>query len=466
MKIHPNDELLEELALRPRSPSRAVDRRTADHVDRCESCKSRLSALRRFRGVRLTERVARFVGSVFSALPSAPNRDGKLEQRCSVLARERAGVAPLWQELALQPESERQRLLAEEPRFQTWGLLERLLEEGRDGSFQSPRYGESMASLALGLAKLLDSETYGVQELEDMQARAWGFIGNSLRMRSDLRGAEKAFAEAYRHLLDGTRDPMERAKLLDLKASLLRDQRRFDDALRLIRRAATIFLAAGERHRAGRAWLQLASIHHNVGRRDVSIPILYQALDMIDPNREPRLFLSARHNLIGYLAEAGRYMEAHTLLVQTRPLYRQVDDPWTQNRYHWIQGKLARGLEQPKEAEAFFRAAREGFIAEGIAFDTAAVSLELAMLYAEQGRTAELRQIAGETVVIFSSHQIHREALAALYFFRQAVEAERASLDMLRQVATYLQQAQHNPDLRFEQPFNLPSTLVASSSPS
>lgn len=462
MKIHPSDEILEELASKMSlSSSRGTDRRLADHVGRCEPCRARMSALRRAHSGKLTDRFARLLGLAMAApMEAVGSTNHRLSERCTTILREREAVGSLWAELVACPESQRQQLLQENSRLWSWALLERLLEESRDGSVQSTTYGESMGFLALELISLLDADLYGAEELEDMQARAWGFIGNARRVRSDLQGAEEAFGEAYQHLLDGTRDPMERAKLLDLKASLLRDQRRFDDALRLIRRAVSIFLAAGERHRAGRALLNLATIHHDTGNADVSIPVLYQALELIDSEREPRLLLSARHNLIGYLVEAGRFMEAHTLFVQTRPLYRKFDDPWTQNRYRWIQGMIARGLEQPKEAEAFFLAAREGFVAEGIPYDTALVSLELAMLYLEQGRLAELRRIAAEMVVIFSSRQIHREALAAISFFRRAVQSERANLDLLRQVASFLEKAQHNPELRFESPFVLPAPAV------
>ena len=53
---------------------------------------------------------------------------------------------------------------------------------------------------------------------------------------------------------------------------------------------------------------------------------------------------------------------------------------------------------------------------------------------------------------IFSSLQIHREALAALAFLRQAIETEKASLEMVTGVAAYLLRARHNPELRFELP--------------
>lgn len=465
MKIHPNDETLEDFAGKLSSQAvNGIDRRLADHINRCEACGLRLAALRRAHSHRLTDRFARLLGLALTT-PVANLPKHRLGERCQAITRERGEISGLWRELLACPEELRSQLLQENPQFQNWAMLERLLEESRDVSFQSSSNGEAMAYLALDLSTLLDEGLYGTEEIEDMQSRAWGCIGNARRMRSDLQGAEEAFVEAYRHLLDGTRDPMERAKLLDLKASLLLDLRRFDDALRLLRRAVSIFLAAGERHRAGRALVNLATIHRNTGNPEVSIPVLYQALELIDPDREPRLLLHARHNLIGYLSEAGRFMEAHTLFVQTRPLYRRFDDPHTQNRYRWIQGRIARGLEQPKEAEAFFLAAREGFVAEGIPYDTALVSLELAMLYVEQGRMGELKRIAAEMVVIFSSRQIHREALAAIAFFRQAVQTEKASLDLLRQVASFLEKAQHNPELRFESPFVLPAEPASPGEP-
>ena len=40
--------------------------------------------------------------------------------------------------------------------------------------------------------------------------------------------------------------------------------------------------------------------------------------------------------------------------------------------------------------------------------------------------------------------------VAALAFFRQAVEAERASLDLVVRVASFLKRAQHDPGLRFQ----------------
>ncbi|HSN89101.1 MAG TPA: hypothetical protein VL025_20215, partial [Thermoanaerobaculia bacterium] len=110
------------------------------------------------------------------------------------------------------------------------------------------------------------------------------------------------------------------------------------------------------------------------------------------------------------------------------------------------------GLGQLGQSESLFLAAREGFITDGASYDVALVSLELASVYARQGRTADLKRIAEEMLPIFSSLEIQREALAALAFLRQALDAERASVEVVSKVAEFFRRAQFDPALRFEAP--------------
>ncbi len=93
---------------------------------------------------------------------------------------------------------------------------------------------------------------------------------------------------------------------------------------------------------------------------------------------------------------------------------------------------------------------RDGFIQEEIPYDAALVSLDLASLYAEQGAIQALKRLAGEMLVIFHSQKIHREALAALSYLQQALEAERATLQLIRRIAVFLKRAETDPALRFE----------------
>ena len=242
---------------------------------------------------------------------------------------------------------------------------------------------------------------------------------------------------------------------LDIKASLLRAQRQFSRAMSLLKRSYTIFLAAGDRHRAGRALVSMEITHNYAGSPEHGIPLLYKALELIDPQQEPRLLLCIWHNLAGELAESGRVMEAHRLYLKARSLYPRFPEAVIQSRRTWIAGKIALGLGQEKEAETLFLDARQRFLAEEIPYEVALVSLDLAALYAKQGRTEEMKQLAEEMMPVFSSLQIHREALAALTFWKQAVEAEMTNeriSQLVAGVAAFLKRSRYDPELRFVAP--------------
>jgi tetratricopeptide (TPR) repeat protein len=380
-----------------------------------------------------------------------------LETWQALYDRERAEASSLVAELMGHPPERQVLIVQNNARFQTWGIYTQVLEQSWAQSLQDLADAEHLARLALLLSKHLDP-FYRAEAIEDLRARAWAYIANVRRQRSDLAGAEKAFRTARSHLRRGTGDPIEKAMILDLEASLKRAQRRFSRAMSLLKRAHTIFLAAGDRHRAGRSLISMETILHDAGCPEQGIPLLYQALELIDPQQEPRLLLCVWHNLVDDLAEAGRAMEARRLFLKARPLYPRFPEAVTQNRRTWVAGKIARGLGQEKEAEALFLETRQSFLDEDVPYEVALVSLDLAALYARQGRTDELKRLAAEMVPVFSSRQIHREALAALAFWKQAVEAETTRGQMARigevvaGVAAFLKRARYDPELRFTTP--------------
>lgn len=433
MKIHPKEERLEALSSSSGSDHQGLLR----HLAQCEPCRGRLLHLPRREDA--------------GACDYGPAFDAAARSLCGqavALACEREEAAALLSELKAAPACAREALLHTE-RFQTWGLFELLVDRAQEG-LRDAAWARELAELALRLADRLSPLKYRPELVEDLRARAWACLGNARRLTSDLGGALVAFAAAEDHLRKGTGDPIERAIVLDRRASLERDLRRFEDARRTLERVVGLFVRNGESHRAGRSLINLSLVHSYTGETEESIEALYRSLDLIDPEQEPRTVLCARHNLAGYLAEAGRCGEARRLYHESQTLYQAFPDAWTQNRRNWLQGRIDHGLGIDASAESHLRAARDGFVAEGIPYDTALVSLDLALLYAEQGRSAELKQLAAAMVPLFASCHIHREALAALSFLKQALETEKATVDVVTRVAAYLRRAQHDPELRWE----------------
>jgi tetratricopeptide (TPR) repeat protein len=446
VKLHPSEEALRSLA----SSLDGAEPRILRHLAICFRCRSRLSSLTPSRG----SKILWFRPTRPESYDEAFERsESSAVQWVYLLWWERGEAPGLFQELTGRTAEQREMLLRNSRRFRTWGLLELLIGRSLETSIQDPRRGEELGRLALRVAGLADADRYGAERLHDMRARAWAHIGNALRIQSDLQGADAAFQRGREHLELGTGDLFELALFLDLEASLRRGQRRFPEAVRLLKRAIALFSKIGDSHRVGRSLVNLSVILLYLERSEESIPVLRRAMELIEPETEPRLLLATKHNLILALTNLGHFLEAQRAYHETLSLYRAFPDAWTQNRCAWIKGRIARGLGQMEEAEALFVAARDGFLADGIPYDTALVALDLALLYAEQGRTAELKRLTAEMVPVFASRRIHREALAALAFFQRAVEAERAGVEVVERVAEFLRKARYAPELRFQEGF-------------
>lgn len=398
MKIHPHDLTLESLILLLGSERRALAR----HLSECPTCRERLEGLRS----RKAEVVRPFEGQSKRYDAAFYRLEKLLEDQRFVFEQEKAEARVLLAELLRHPIPRRKIMIRQNPRFQTWSLARLVIELSREECFQDPMLAEDLAWLALDLLDSLDTMRYGVERIEDLKARSWGVIGNARRVRSDFPAAEEAFETASACLKQGTGDVVERAILFDLKASLRIEQRRLDEAMTLLRRALALFRSVGDRHRTGRTLISMERAHNIAGNPAEGIPLLYQALELIDPDQEPRASLCLSHNLIEDLVDCGRYMEAQRMLAKTRPLYERFPNPMAKALRLWVEGKIARGLGRKAQAKALFQEASEALASFGNPYRRALLLLDLAALHAEQGETAELRQIAEEILPIFTERKV------------------------------------------------------------
>jgi tetratricopeptide (TPR) repeat protein len=364
----------------------------------------------------------------------------RVRQANHQLQSERGQARQLYEELARHP-LERQRLLVQNStRFQTWGFCELLLNLSQEGRYADPQEGAQLAEIAVAVAEALEPAVYGSTLLQDMKARAWSYLGNTKRVLSDFRAADHAFQVAESHLARGTGDRLEKARLLDLKASLRNYQGRTEEALALLNRVIAIYQRAQQKHHLGRALLNKGHVCIWGGDLETAIVLLRQGLALTDPQREAKLVATAQHNLAYVLNEIGRHEEALAMVGRTRTRYLELGDHATNLvRLRFLEAKIALALGRLEQAEAGLQEVRREFTERGMAYDVALVSLDLAEVYTRRGRHAEVRALGEEMVPIFQSRELHREAIAALIVFQKAVEAESVTLGFIHEVADVLQ---------------------------
>ena len=331
----------------------------------------------------------------------------------------------------------------------SWALAIRICEASCGAAAHS-------AAEALRLARLGEGFAQAAPGSPRWRLRLLGccepFVANALRVAGDLAAARSAFAHADEAWSQGEGgDPaglLDGVRRLDLKASLLREDGQFAEALQLLAEA----LAASPPEAAARLLIQKATMHTKAGDYKLAIEVLRQAEPRIDGEREPRMPFLYRFTLALNHCHLDLYQDAESLLPLVETLASDLHTKLDEVRTRWLRGRIRAGKGRREEALAALSQVREYFLSEKIAYDFALVSLEMATLYLEQGRTGLVKQIAEEMFWIFKSQKIHEEALAALALFCHAAQEEEAEADWTRSLVKYLYRAQYNPKLRFEEP--------------
>lgn len=357
------------------------------------------------------------------------------------------GTAPaLFAELVCLSPSQQKLLVRNSSRYKLWAVAEELLIQARRGWTEDPVRSENFAQLAVEVAEQLEVSGYRERLLNDLKAEGWSYVANCRRIRTDHYEARKAFQKAELMLAEGSGDRMERARLLDLKASLYVDAGDFEGAEGLLAEAIEAYQAAPNRHLEGRSLMKRARLLRRRGAVEEAIPVLQRAAKLIEVSQEPWLAFALNKNLIAYLMEAGRAEEAQRLLPGVRELAQEHGSRLERLRLLWTEGLLCKALGQAQLAIEALKQVREGFIAAEIGNDVALVSLDLASFYLEGGQNDEVRKLATESVPLFASRGVHRELVIAWSLFREAAERDAVTLGLVQEVASRIRHAQPRPN--------------------
>lgn len=304
-------------------------------------------------------------------------------------------------------------------RYASLALCELLLRTSRELGIDDPARARTAADLAVQVAEQLDLDLYGAPVVQDVRAMAWAYLAESRRVQAEVQLAESSMKKAERLLEEGSGDPLARAELLTLKASLAGYCGRFDEAIRILNRASSIYRRLDERHLFGRTLLKKGTLLGNSGQAGqlaTALRLIRRSIDLIDPAREPRLIVCATHNLIWFLNESGFTGEADACLDGARRLYEKAGDRRHLSRLRWLEGKLT---SQPREAEGALVSARDGLAREGLVYEAALAAMDLAVLYVQERREADMRRQADLLFPLFRSDEMYRETATALQSFQQ-----------------------------------------------
>jgi hypothetical protein len=345
-----------------------------------------------------------------------------------------------------QPPAHRRLLVVNAERFHTLGVAGRLLMAASEVWCGDPAEAQERVELAFSVLRLIPEERYPASTLADFRARGWAYLANCRRILSDLPGAEGAFSRAQVLLKEGTGDPLETARHLDLLSSLRRDQRRFREASACLEIAITLYEGIGDRGNGVRLSIQRGMLLWSAGCKRAALSLLDRLARRVRTEAtEPSLAFTACHNFAVALADGGRVAEARGLLPWLHRAARELDQEHGAARVRWLEAMIAHRLGRLLDAERKYQQVRAFFARHGIGYDAALVTLDLAVLYLEQGRPEPVRRLTQEMIPLFLAQDLPWGAMAALGALLRAVRDESVSTALLRTIAGWLSELRQRP---------------------
>jgi transcriptional regulator with XRE-family HTH domain len=327
------------------------------------------------------------------------------------------------------------------PQAHTCALVARVCDASARAAAHLPAEALELADFACFLAERVEG---GEGRRSRARGYALSFVSNAQRVAHDFDTADATFGRAWEFWKSGVaadQDPFAEWRLLDLEASLRREQQRFAEALDLLEHARA---ACGESPGAvGLILVNKANVEQKRENFAEALAALEEATPAVENSSDPYLLFSLRFNKTTNLAHLQRYTEAAKLLPGVRELAEVQSQALRLIKVLWLESRVAAGLGRSAEALAGLEQVRDDFTSHKLPYEAALASLDLAVLRLERGRTAEVRELAVGMGWIFKAKGIAREALAALSLFCEAARQEAATVELTRQVIAEIEKSRH-----------------------
>jgi tetratricopeptide (TPR) repeat protein len=402
-------ELFAKLSTGSASPEEVARVFLPHHIEICPSCRA------------LHERLQEIKGDL-----------GYFDELVALLESETAPELALILESL--PPTEQLRAAEADESFHTWGLCVYLLQQSKEACLSDARRATELAILAVRIALALPKESYHPDWVQDLQARAFAYLANALKVANELTAADLAFADAERRF--SWQSPLVEAELLTIKSSLRREQRRYTEALEAAAAALKIYRDLGD----GRGVLVCQLLEtkvYEVTQDWASGCDVLQLAEAAGLPDDQRLIAALQFNLVLHLAGAGRYEEALERLPRAMELLAKHGRDTDRLRLRWTEALVLDGLGLIEEAETALRALQQEFLDRRMPLDATLVSLDLAVVLFKSEKADALKTLAAELLPIFESRGLTTEAIVAytLLQLQRAVEAWTFTVQLAAELA-------------------------------
>ena len=343
----------------------------------------------------------------------------------------------LWRKIKDEPFEAQVAAVQHEIRFRTPALFHHLctrsLVDGRDNRKRGVRVAE-LALVALEAVKFyITSE----KELAILQGKGYAWLGNARRLAMDFIGAERALGTSQ-DFLPAQKDaaPQEWITQLQSVAALRWSQRRAQEGLEPCNQALGLLENGGIAEELARVFLLRGNLFKWLGRESEALGDFNKAVASLEDSKDAYLLATAFQTLMGSLVMFGRVSDSIQYLPRVRDAVENVGNQTLDSYLRWHEGLIAAERDDVAKGEELMKSARAGFLAVDETATAAVVSLDLAVIFSQQGRASEMIELVGQVLPLLEALDLRPEALVLVTLLKEAMVSSSISAELLRRMKT------------------------------
>lgn len=417
------------------------------HLEVCSTCSENLASYRAIAEV-LGEEAAWELRDLRQE--PVPETISTLKSFAAVIAEDDAAGADLVTELLAMPVSERSAAAGSRLELQTPGVVRALVTASESAVDHDPAQALAIAALATEIAEQIVAE-----DRDDRVPRARGmawrqyaysafYVGDFVKATQAVESARAAFEQCVVSEYDLARVDIVRGLVLTA-------EERHQEARLVVRHAAKIFRAFGDRRRLASARMAEAfSLLHQMQYREA----LAMLLEIESEYRE-EMDNTARAGVMANLAlcylQVGATADAVNHYQIAAAIYEETGSRSEAARVRYNLASLLAENGRHVEAKARFRSLRKEFEQLGMLHLAVQAGLDLAELLLVEKSYAEAEELCAAAVRQFAASGLAQKTagLTALIYLQEAAALRQATPEAARHVRKYVERLPKEPALLF-----------------
>ena len=342
--------------------------------------------------------------------------------------------------------------IVSQKRFRTGGVARRLSDEAHRVCENEPLDALTFADAAITVAESLSDDIYPARAVNEVRGTAWKERANALRLLGEFSDALESLnraERAYKRLADCG---VPLANVAFVRAAVLYEQQRLDEAATMAEVAERGFAHGGEEDRRMKALYLRANLRYEARDIRAALPLYRQVLEYGENRQDAEWIARASYALGNCFIETQDLGEASIHFHKALILFREVGPATERVRTEWGIARIFLHGGKHSEAIRRLRDVRAEFEQRQMVTDAALAGLDTAEALLVSGHMAQIVPLAQHVFSVLHAAGMLTGALTAISFIKEAANAGTLTREDVQAVRMFLRRAERQPELVFAPP--------------